>query len=199
MAHGARFRHYLRNCTSVRFFVLLFVVLALATVSFLPVNVNSFNASEQFGVDRAGYAQAIAVTYMFSIAFAYPIGWLTDRYHPVGVGMVALSLYSCSMAAAWLLVDDARSYATFLVMHGVLAGAFLTCTASLLPMLLPQHRFSELAAASAALTALLTVVITLGMGAILDAAGRAFRLIFLVSGAVSGLRALGWIRLIHHF
>jgi len=194
-----RLGSYIRNSTSVRFFTLLFVVVAFATVSFLPVNINSFNASEQFGVDRAGYAKVIALTYLCSICIAFPIGWLADRFHPLGVGIVALTLYSISMLSGWVCVDDARTFSLFLLIHGIGAGVFLTCTASLLPKLLPADRFSELAAASAALTALMTVCLTLSVGALVDWAGRDFRLIFLASGVVSGLAVMGWIWLLRDF
>jgi MFS family permease len=192
-------RDYLRGCTSVRFFVMVFIVVSIAIISFLPININSFNACEHFGVDRAGYANAIAVTFLISIALAFPIGWLTDRFHPLAIGFVMLSLYSANMLAGWFYVADARSFSLFLVVHGVLSGAFMTSTASLLPRVLPRHRFSELAAASAALTALLTVLFTPGMGLIIDMAGRDFRLIFLAAGLVSGIGALGWILVMREF
>jgi cytochrome bd-type quinol oxidase subunit 2 len=69
------------------------------------------------------------------------------------------------MLAAWRLVDERSGFLAALIVHGVLAGCFLTGTVSLLPALLPRERFSQLAAVSASLTALMVVVSTVALGA----------------------------------
>jgi MFS family permease len=174
------------------FYLLLFMALAIATICVLPVNINSYNAIGQFGVSRSSYGQAVAITYCISILLAWPLGWLADRIHPLRVGFFALILYALSMLGAWQLVIGRLSFLIWIVVHGVLAGVFLTGTASLLPKLLPRERFSELAAFSASVTSLLTVVFTLGLGAVLDWSGRDFRLIFLAAGTVAAIGAGLW-------
>jgi MFS family permease len=167
------------------FYVLLFAALGMATTSLLPVNINSYNAISQFGVDRSSFGHAVALTYCISIVLALPLGWLADRVHPLRVGFAALTLYALCMLGAWFLVVGRTSFLIWFVVHGVLAGAFLTGTAALLPSLLPRARFSELAAFSASVTALLAMVFTLAMGAALDWSGSDFRLMFLAAGLVA--------------
>ncbi|KQW93635.1 hypothetical protein ASC94_13595 [Massilia sp. Root418] len=174
------------------FYVLLFAALGMATTSLLPVNINSYNAISQFGVDRNSFGHAVALTYCISIVLALPLGWLADRVHPLRVGFAALALYALCMLGAWFLVVGRTSFLVWFVVHGVLAGAFLTGTAALLPALLPRARFSELAAFSASATALLAMVFTLAMGAALDWSGRDFRLIFLAAGLVALAGACLW-------
>jgi MFS family permease len=82
---------------------------------------------------------------------------------------------------------SAAGFLAALIVHGVLAGCFLTGTVSLLPALLPRERFSQLAAVSASLTALMVVVSTVALGALLDAMGRDYRLLYL-AGAGGRLR-----------
>ena len=86
--------------TSPWFYVLLFVTLAVATICVLPVNINSYNAISQFGVDRSDYGRAVAAAYCISIVLAMPVGWLADRFHPLRVGFVTLGLYALSMLGA---------------------------------------------------------------------------------------------------
>ncbi|HEY1147708.1 MAG TPA: MFS transporter [Pseudoduganella sp.] len=178
------------------FYLLLFLALAIATICVLPVNINSYNAIGQFGVSRSSYGQAVSITYCISILLAWPLGWLADRIHPLRVGFIALVLYALSMLGAWQLVTGRLSFLIWIVVHGVLAGVFLTGTASLLPKLLPRERFSELAAVSASVTSLLTVVFTLGLGGVLDWSGRDFRLIFLAAGTVAAIGAALWYALL---
>jgi MFS family permease len=178
--------------TSPWFYVLLFVTLAIATICVLPVNINSYNAIGQYGVDRTDYGRAVAAAYSISIVLALPVGWLADRFHPLRVGYVALGLYALSMFGAWELVSGRLSFLVWFVVHAVLAGTFLTGTAALLPVMLPRARFSSLAALSGSMTALLTVVFTLGMGALLDSNGGDFRVIFLVAGLLAAVGTACW-------
>jgi len=178
--------------TSPWFYVLLFVTLAVATICVLPVNINSYNAISQFGVDRTDYGRAVAAAYSISIVLALPVGWLADRFHPLRVGFVTLALYALSMLGAWEFVEGRMSFLVWFVVHSVLAGTFLTGTAALLPVMLPRARFSSLAALSASITGLLTVFFTLGMGALLDANGRDFHVMFLVAGLLAAAGAMCW-------
>lgn len=174
------------------FYLLLFATLGIATICVLPVNINSYNAIGQFGVDRSDYGRAVAAAYSISIVLAMPVGWLADRFHPLRVGYVALGLYALCMLGAWLLVSGRLSFLIWFVVHAVLAGTFLTGTAALLPALLPRARFSSLAALSASMTALLTVVFTVGMGALLDWNGHDFHVIFLAAGLLAALGTASW-------
>ncbi|MCD2518398.1 MFS transporter [Massilia sp. G4R7] len=175
-----------------RFHGLLFLALAIGTVCVLPVNINSYAALAQFGVDRTSYGQAVAIAYSISILMALPLGWLADRIHPLRVGYAVLGLYAVCMLGAFALVDGRLSFLLWFVVHSVLAGAFLTGTAALLPALLPKAHFSALAAFSSSVTALLTVVCTVAVGGLLDWNGGDFRVIFLASGAAAACGVTCW-------
>ena len=83
--------------------------------------------------------------------------------------------------------------------HVVIAGVFLTGTASLLPLTLPRQQFSSLAALSAALTALLTVIFSILLGYLLGRNGHDYRLVFLAAGLVALAGAGCWYRLLRAF
>jgi len=174
------------------FFILLFAAVGMAVICVLPVNINGYNAMAQFNVDRGSYGQAIALTYCISILLAWPLGWLADRVHPMRIGLVTLALYAIGMLLAWMFVSSRESYLFWLVVHGVLAGVFLTGTASLLPLVLPRERFSELAAFSASVTAILAMFLAAGTGFVLSWSGKDFRLIFLVSGLTATCAVVLW-------
>lgn len=185
--------------SGANFYPLLLLGVAVAAVAVLPVNINSYNARAQFGVDQASFGAAIAVTYAISILLAWPLGWLADRYHPLYLGFAALTAYALAMLCAWLWMDGRNAFLAGLVVHGVLSGTFLTGTAALLPALLPRDRFSQLAALSGSMTALLTVAGSLAMGGLLDVSGRDFRLIFLAGGLLALTGSLIWYRLIRRY
>jgi MFS family permease len=163
------------------------------------MNTNSMNASLQFGVDRDTYAHATALTYLCSIAISYPIGWLIDRLHALLVGLGVLLAYSLAMLAGWLMVHDVTTFQVFFVVHGVFAGAIFTTTTALLPCLLPRSRYAQLATVSAALTALMTVLLTPVTGALIDLIGGDFRLAFLMAGLTGLAGIVLWLVLLHQF
>lgn len=173
----------------------LFFALAIGTVCVLPVNINSIAALPQFDVDHTSYGRAIAIAYSISIVLALPIGWLADKLHPLRVGYGVLILYAVCMLAAFSFVGSRMSFLVWLVVHSVLAGAFLTGTASLLPAVLAHQHFSELAAISASVTALMTVIFTMTLAGILVRNGHNFRFIFLASGLAATVGAISWHRL----
>ncbi|MYM23805.1 hypothetical protein GTP46_14215 [Duganella sp. FT135W] len=170
----------------------LFAAVSMGAVAVLPININALNACAQFGADAGDFGSAIALTYVISILLAWPLGWLADRYHPLRVGAAVLSAYAVCMLVAWRVVDERTGFLAALIVHGVLSGCFLTGTVSLLPALLPRERFSQLAAVSASLTALLVVVSTVGLGALLDATGRDFRLLYLAGALTAGCGVVLW-------
>ncbi|WP_373991399.1 MFS transporter [Duganella sp. BuS-21] len=177
----------------------LFAAVAVGAVAVLPININALNACAQFGVDADDFGAAIALTYAISIVLAWPVGWLADRYHPLRVGAVVLSAYAVCMLLAWRLVDERNGFLLALIVHGVLAGCFLTGTVSLLPALLPRERFSQLAAVSASLTALLVVVSTVGLGALLDASVRDYRMLYPAGALAAGCGVILWRSLLKRY
>lgn len=178
---------------------LLFVAIAMGAICVLPANINSYHAIGQFAVDFRSYGRTTAAGYAVSILLAWPIGWLADRYHPVRIGFGAMLVYAVCMLAAWWLVTGPSSYLVWLFVHVVIAGVFLTGTASLLPLTLPRQQFSSLAALSAALTALLTVIFSMLLGYLLGRNGHDYRLVFLAAGLVALAGAGCWYRLLRTF
>ncbi|HEX8603916.1 MAG TPA: MFS transporter [Pseudoduganella sp.] len=170
----------------------LFAAVAVGAVAVLPININALNACARFGADAGDFGRAIALTYAISALLAWPMGWLADRFHPLRVGTAVLAAYAVCMLVAWQLVAGRSSFLAALVVHGVLAGCFLTGTVSLLPAVLPRAHFSQLAALSASVTAMLVVVSTVGLGALLDATGRDYRLLYPAGALAAGCGVLLW-------
>lgn len=190
---------FLRRCFTNRFYLLLFLTFGVAMTSFLPININSFNAKDQFGVDKTGYGHALAITYIISLCLAFPLGWLADRFHPLRIGFIALVLYAASMVVGWFMISTPLSFKVFFVIHGVVSGTFFTSTAALLLMMLPRSRFTEYAAGFGALAALMTMAVSLAMGQAIEIAGKDFRIMFIAGGLLATLALVGWVFLWRDF
>ena len=190
---------YARTCLGVRFFAVLIIVQAVAALANIPINAFALKSAQAFGLDDAAYGQARAITYTCSLVLAFPLGWLSDLYHPIRTVFIATLAYGIAMVVGWLLVDGPRSFEVFFILHGVLSGAFLTTTLSLLPRLLPRAQYSQMAAGGACISMALIAAASTGVGLILDVTGRDYRITFLMAGVIALVACGAWIWLYREF
>jgi MFS family permease len=190
---------FVRSSLSVRFYALLFVVFSIATTSFAPININSFFAKDQFGVDTTSFGYAMSTTYIISMCLAFPLGWLADRFHPLYTTFVCMISYALIMLVSYAVVSEPTTFTVCFIAHGVLAGAFFTSSGSLLLVLLPQNRFQEYYSAFGVIGACMGAVVSMSVGGLLDFFGRDFRLIFLGGGLIATVASLGWLLVIREF
>ena len=183
-------RDYVRDCFSKPYYLLVFVFLGLANVSFVPVNLFSLYTAKSYGMSMDTYGKYMVVTFSCSFALAYPLGWLADRIHPVRLGLVALAVYAICMAIGFATLHDVRSFGLVFLAHGVLSGAFFTGTAAIAQMLFPKLKFAQFAAAAGLIAALFNMAVGPALGAVLDSLGHNYRYTFL-AGSLIACAALG--------
>ena len=188
---------YFRECFSRPHFLLVFAAFTLAAMAANPVNWWSLLYAEKvnlvadkwspngigFGEWRLGYGGIIALTYVFSLCLAYPVGILVDRFNTLRVGIAAMTLYAVSVGLGALFVHDAESFGWALLAHGVLSGTYFTASASMAQVLLPRERFSQFASAGALLTQMMTLGFAPFLGKLLDLTGSNYRITFMWSFA----------------
>jgi len=185
----AAVRTYARECFTNRYYILVFAALALAPLAFTPVNLFSIFAAESFGLPRQSYGNVIALTYVCSLVLAYPLGWMADTFHALRMAIAAVAAYAVTMLVGWFYVKEADSFATLLLIHGVISGCYFTGAAALGQMLFPKLKFAQFASAAALLLSLCNIGFGAAMGRVLDWLGRDYRYTF-AAGALLALVAL---------
>jgi MFS family permease len=158
-----------------------------------PVNSFSVFYAKSLGMSMDAYGKCIALTYLFSLALAYPLGALADRLHPLRLGLWTTALYSVAMLWAGLVVDEAGSFMIFFVAHGVIAGGYLTVIASLGQRLYPKMMFAQFASAWGLMFGVGYILTTPLMGLALDASGHEYRLTFLAAGIIAALGVVAFV------
>jgi MFS family permease len=184
------FRDYWRDCFTRPYYLLVFVFLALANLSFIPVNTFSIRAAKAYDMSMETYGIFLVVTYIISFVAAFPLGWLADRVHPIRVGIGMMAAYAIVAAGGFLFVQDARSFGWVLLVHGVISGGFMTGSAALPQMLFPGSRFAQFAAAAGFLAAGLNMSLGPLLGLSLDFLGNDYRFTFLWGGAIAVISVL---------
>jgi len=178
---------YFRECYSNPYYRWLFLAATFGMLANAPVNSFSVFYAKSLGMSMDTYGKCIALTYVFSLTLAYPLGALADRLHPLRLGLWVTALYSVAMLWAGLVVDDAKTFMIFFVAHGVIAGGYLTVIASLGQRLYPKMMFAQFASAWGLMFGVGYILTTPLMGLVLDASGHDYRLTFLAAGSIAAL------------
>jgi MFS family permease len=185
-------RDYWRDCFRRPYYLLVFVFLGVASLAFVPVNLFSIYAAKSYHMSMETYGRYLVATFVCSFILAYPLGWLADRFHPLRVGIAAVTLYGGVMLAGFFLMHDASSFGWVFLAHGVLSGTYFTGAAALPQMLFPRAKFAQFAAAAGLLAAIFNMALGPVLGAWLDGLGNQYRYTFLAGSLLAfGAVALG--------
>lgn len=180
---------YFRESFGRPYYLFIFVMLMMGSLSFIPVNAFAIPYANSLGMDMTAYGHCLAVTYGISLCLAYFLGWMADRFHPMRVSMVSLAGYIVVTIAGSIWVKTADSFAVALVAHGVLSGCYFTSAASLGQRMFPRSKFGQFSSAAGLFGSLSLMAIGPAMGAVVDLTGRNYRYTFVI-GALLALVAL---------
>lgn len=171
---------YFQECFGNTYYWWFFGAMTLSAVATGPVNLFSvfFAKSLNMGVDS--YGRCLALTYVISLVLAYPLGWLADRFHPLRMNIMILALYALVTLWGGLFVRDPWTFGIALVVHGVVAGAWATCTASIAQRMLPKGEFAQFDSARGMILSFGFMLLAPALGLFLDHVHHNYRYTFLV-------------------
>ncbi len=185
VAGGAKM--YLRECFTHSYYLWLFVMLMAATVSFVPINTFSLPYAMSLGVSMDVYGKFLALTYLISLALAWPLGWAADRFHPLRVSIAALAGYFLVAAWGFFFATTQTGFLVAWVLHGVLSGTFMTSAASIGQRLYPHDKFAQFTSAAAILAAPANMAIAPLVGSVVDWTGRNYLYTFAAGWGLAGI------------
>lgn len=180
---------YLRECYGSKYYIQVFLAMALAGLALGPVNSFSILYAKQLGVSMQTYGYYQAFFFTCSILLAYGLGSLADRFHPLRISLAAMIVYGIAMAFGGFLIKDQKSFGIFFVLHGVLSGLYFTAAASLGQRLFPKARFAQFASAGGILSGIFFIIMPTALGAFLDWSGHQYRYSFLLAAIIAAVAA----------
>lgn len=181
---------YLQQCFGHAYYWWFYAAMALSGIAFSPFNLFNLYYAKSFNMDLDTYGKCAALTYFISLVLAYPLGALADRFHPLRLALLVQSVYILMTLCGGLFVTDAHSFAIALVLHGVLAGTWMTAGASIGQRLLPKDNFAQFGSAGGIIGSLCGIVTGPAVGLFLDHMHHNYRLTFFMS---SGMATVGLI------
>jgi len=169
-------RAQLLECCAQRRHLWAFGAFMLATVTFSPFNTFSQNYALGLGLAKAELGALSATGYAVSIASAFGIGWLADRFGSLRVAAAMMALYCVIALSGWLLVREAAAFRAFYLAHVIVSGAYFTAAAAMPMALFPRAEFVRYNASKDIMVALANILVGTCLGPLLDWSGHDYRL-----------------------
>ena len=161
----------------------------LAAVTFSPFNTFSQSYAQDLGISLRELGSLTASAYAFSIASAFGVGWLVDRFGAVRVSAALMGAYCLIAAGGFALVQDADGFRYFFLAHVIISGAYFTAASSMPIALFPRRDFVRFNASKDITVAFATIAVSTVQGPVLDLSGHNYQLT-LASAALFSLLCL---------
>jgi MFS family permease len=192
-------RFYFRECFSRPYYLLVFLLMTLGGISFIPVGTYAIPYAESMGVGMETLGQAMALVYMLSLSLSFFLGWLCDVFHPLRMVTVSLLGYLATMIYGGWQANTPESFLTAWVLQGVLAGCYFTTSASLAQRLFPREKFAQFSSAAGIVISLGCMAVAPLVGMVIDLTDKCYRHSFTVGGIFAILALLTAAGVHQHF
>lgn len=179
--------NYLRQCFGQSFYVWFFASVALANMSFTCVVLFTVSYAKAVKMDMTTYGKYLTAQFIISFLQSYPLGWLSDKIHPLRLIVVSLILYALATLVAFFSITDATTFGVYSVIVGIFAGWWLTAFGPLGPAMLPKMRYAQFASAMTICSSLGSMIVGPACGKFLDLAGNDYRYIYLWAAVFAAL------------
>ncbi|HEY1148933.1 MAG TPA: MFS transporter [Pseudoduganella sp.] len=161
----------------------------LAAVTFSPFNTFSQSYAQDLGISLRELGSLTASAYAVSIASAFGVGWLVDRFGAVRVSAALMGAYCLIALGGFVLVRDADGFRYFFLAHVIVSGAYFTAASSMPIALFPRLDFVRFNASKDIMVAFATIAVSTVQGPVLDLSGHNYQLT-LASAALFSLLCL---------
>ena len=181
----AAIAEYCRECYSKPYYLLIYFFGTAMALAISPVNSFSMFYAQELKIDMDTYGKFLAVTYMISFALSYFLGMLADKIHPLRASILFMGLYAAMGIVSSFFIRDTASYGIAFVAHGVLAGGYLTVSASLFQRLLPRAQFAQYSSAGGLINSIVMILLIPVIGKFLDWTGHQYQYTYLLGGLIA--------------
>ncbi|MFZ4777666.1 MAG: MFS transporter [Terrimicrobiaceae bacterium] len=176
---------YFRECFTEPFYLWFFLATTMGMLALGPVNAFSIFHGRSLGMGDDFYGKCLALSYGVSLALTYPLGSLADRFHPVRMGIAGMGVYAVITLYGFFFASTAWTFAIAFVLHTVVAGIYLTGTASIMQRLLPNAKFAQIASAAGLIGAVCSMILPPALGLFIGLMGRNYNYVFILASILA--------------
>jgi MFS family permease len=179
-------KRYCRECFMNPYYLLVFLFLKVAMMSFGPVNTFAIPYARSLGVSMDTYGKCLSLSFTISLCLAWFLGWAADYFHPLRMALGSLLCYVGVTVFGALYATTPGAFVTAYVAHCIISGCYWTSAASLAQCLFPHTRFAQFSSAAGICTAAANMTLGPLVGLLIDQTGGVFRYTFIVASGITG-------------
>jgi MFS family permease len=141
---------WLRESFTIRFYQKLYSIglfYYFATGSALFQQFFALNDLKEFG-------DATALAGLIALPVFFVMGPLSDRFHPLRMGILGMALMGASSLASYFLIHDAFTFKLWTAINAITMTCWLGSQISLLPRILPRAQYGQYCSANNTLCAI---------------------------------------------
>ena len=180
---------YIKECYTKPFYIWFFIATTLGILSLGPVNTFSVFHARSLGISDDLYGKSLALSYGITLILSYPLGMLADRFHPIRLGIFGMGLYALVTVYGFFFATESSTFFIAFVLHTVVAGIYVTGTASIGQRLLPKAKFGQFSSAAGIVGATCYIILPPALGVFIQTMNHDYRSVFLVGSLIAGCSA----------
>jgi len=119
------------------------------------------------------------------LVLSYPLGILADRFHPIRLGIFGMSLYVLVTIYGFFFATASSTFFIAFVLHTVVAGTYLTATASIGQRLLPQAKFGQFSSAAGIIGGICYMILPPALGIFIQNMNHDYRFVFILASMIA--------------
>ena len=178
---------FLRECYSIGFYRLFFIVAAMNAVSVCCRSLfQVFFAEQNLGLELGIYGKILSYGSIVTLVLAFPIGLLVDKIHPIRVYLGGMALVVLVNLFGFFMVQEETSFLIFALLLAMMYTLQNTSTLPLYAALFPKSRYGQFSSAMALLTSVALIAFNFLAGVFIDWIGD-YRYIYLWDFAFTGI------------
>lgn len=163
----AQVRLYFAECFIHPIYVLLFLQSALRTIA-ATAGIGTIVFLMGLGVDLRFQGEVGAWIAVFVVLLPYPLGWLVDRYHPLGIYVLATVLELPLQVICYLAMQGPTSYVVLAAWAAIQLQLIGAASIPVLIALFPPDKYGQFCSANAMIRSFAAVLGGLAAGLFLD-------------------------------
>jgi MFS family permease len=177
-------RTYLKDAFGHSYYRWYFLTGVVGSIAAMPTGIYTIFYAKSLLMSHEAYGNYLAFSFIISLCLAYPLGMLTDRFHPFRLVLMVQFLGMLGLLWCAIYARDLQSMGTALIIQTVLGGCALTVGAPLALRLLPRDRFAQMMSAGGILGCIAGMIIPPILGRVLDMIHHQYIYIFHMSLAM---------------
>jgi len=186
---------YFKECFSKPYYLAFFFATTLGAIALSPVNTFSVFHARSVGMGDDLYGKCLALSYAVSLVLALPLGFLADRFHPIRLGIFCMIVYVFVTAFGFAFATESKSFFVAFLLHTILAGTYMTATASIGQRLLPKDKFGQFGSAGGIIYGVLSMLLPPALGFTVGWMNHDYRIVFLLGCILASLSAMTYLYL----